>query len=62
MKRILSVAILPEVDFSLGLPSKDVLKQLIECLALDLKKFKIFQEGWKIPTPHRVSQSNTNYY
>ena len=52
MKRILSAAILPEVDFSLGYPSKDVLKQLITFLALDLKEFKIFQEGGKLPTPH----------
>ena len=51
MKRILSVAILPEVDFSLGNTSKGIWKQLIWILALNLNMFKNFQEGWKIPTP-----------
>ena len=45
-------AILPGVDFSLGLPSKDILKQLRLDLALDLNNVQTFQEGGKLPTPH----------
>ena len=45
------VAILPGVDFSLGLPSKDILKQFRLVLALNLNNVEKFQEGGKIPTP-----------
>ena len=49
------VAILPGVDFSLGLPSKDILKQLRLDLALDLNDVQNFR-GIGITHPPCVRQ------